>query len=191
MIRIIDEPPAAAAAVEALLDRAFGPGRRLKTAERLRDGRRPAPGLALAALATGADRGADRPALATGADRGTDRLLGTLRLWPIRAAGGQPLLLLGPLAVDADAQGAGLGGRLVVAGLIRARRQGHGAVVLVGDAAYYRRFGFTPQPTRALDLPGPVDRRRFLGLDLVPGTLARASGLLTADGAAAALAAAA
>jgi predicted N-acetyltransferase YhbS len=158
--RIIDEPPGAGRAVAGLLDRCFGAARRLMTAERLREGGRPAAGLAIAAVA----------------DDG--RLVGTLRLWPIVAASGQPLLLLGPLAVDPAWRGLRIGGSLVRHGLGRAGRLGHQGVVLVGDEPYYRAFGFSRGPTRGLALPGPVDPRRFLGLDLVPGTLARAAGLL-------------
>jgi predicted N-acetyltransferase YhbS len=53
-------------------------------------------------------------------------------------------------------------------------------VVLVGDEPYYRQFGFVPDLTRRMLLPGPVDRRRFLGLELTPGALAGASGLVQA-----------
>ena len=56
-------------------------------------------------------------------------------------------------------------------------------MLLVGDAPYYARFGFSAAPTGALRLPGPVDRARFLGLELAPGALAGARGLVAATGA--------
>ena len=59
-------------------------------------------------------------------------------------------------------------------------------MLLVGDAPYYGRFGFEQRFTRQLMMPGPVEAERFLGLELVPGSLAGASGLVT--GAAAPLA---
>ena len=64
----------------------------------------------------------------------------------------------------------------------RARTLGHGAVVLVGDEPYYRRFGFSTRGMDKLAMPGPFERNRFLGLELVPGTLAGASGVLRPTG---------
>jgi predicted N-acetyltransferase YhbS len=146
-----------AAAREALLDAAFGPARFLKTCQRLRDGSAPAAGLALVATdAAGA-------------------LIGTLRLWPI-LAGGREALLLGPLAVAADRRSLGVGGALIRESLACAADFGHRAVLLVGDAPYYERFGFERRFTERLAMPGPVERARFLGLELVEGALSGARG---------------
>ncbi len=147
---------------ERLLDAAFGPARFAKTCERLREGRLPAEGLAFTARVGG-------------------RLIGTVRLWDI-AAGGVPALLLGPLAVDAAHEGKGVGSALMRHALAEAERLGHGAVLLVGDAPYYARFGFSPAPTANLLLPGPVDLARFLALELKPGALAHAHGLVAPTG---------
>jgi predicted N-acetyltransferase YhbS len=57
-----------------------------------------------------------------------------------------------------------------------ARAQGHALVLLVGDEPYYSRFGFRRVPDRQLELPGPVNPERFLGLDLDPGALERSRG---------------
>ena len=164
MIWIGPEPPEAAPQREALLDRAFGPARLAKTAERLREGRLPADGLSFAAC------------------DGEDALVGTLRFWPVRLGEGCNGLLLGPVAVDAGHRGTGLGGRMIRRGLAIARQLGHGAVILVGDAPYYQRFGFAAAPAARLTLPGPVDRRRVLALELAPGALATAEGLVRASG---------
>ena len=150
------------AARESLLDAAFGPARFLKTSERLRAGFSPAAGLAL--VATDRDSG----------------LIGTIRLWPVFAGGRRPALLLGPLAVAASAREAGVGGALMRTALARAASLGHGAVLLVGDAPYYGRFGFESRFTARLSMPGPVERARFLGLELKPGALAGAQGLVRA-----------
>ena len=163
MIEILDEAPEHTGARELLLDRAFGPDRHQKTSERLREGRVPA--IALTALD---DLGA---------------LVGTLRLWHVTAEGGQGLLLLGPLAVEATCRSEGLGARLMRAALNQAAIAGFGGVILVGDHAYYARFGFSPDLTLGLDLPGPVERHRFLGLELKEGALAGAYGLVEASGA--------
>jgi predicted N-acetyltransferase YhbS len=63
-----------------------------------------------------------------------------------------------------------------------AAADGHRAILLVGDAPYYARFGFSRHLTRGLMLPGPVDGERFLGLELVPGVLADAVGMVDATG---------
>ncbi len=162
MIVIGAEAPAEAGARERLLDRAMGPDRFLKSSERLREGRLPAAGLALAA-------------------RDGSELVGTVRLWNV-AAGRRDALLLGPLAVSPDRQSEGLGSKLMRAALNRAAMLGHAAVILVGDADYYARFGFSSALTTRLMMPGPVDRSRFQALELVPGALSGAAGMLVATG---------
>jgi predicted N-acetyltransferase YhbS len=66
--------------------------------------------------------------------------------------------------------------------LARARLHGHSAVLLVGDAPYYARFGFSAEKTGALWLPGPYEKARFLALALRPGALDGARGLVSATG---------
>ncbi len=148
------------AAREALLDAAFGPSRFEKTCERLRAGRLPAFAFTL---------------------KENGKLIGTIRLWHIMA-GGAPALLLGPLAVAASHEGRGLGSRLMRHALNAAAVAGHEAVLLVGDEPYYRRFGFRRDLTDDLVLPGPVQRERFLALELVEGALNDAFGLVIATG---------
>ena len=161
-IRISEEMPFDVSAREALLDEAFGPARDAKTAARLREGRLPAEGLALVAK----DRGA---------------LIGTLRCWLIEA-GGRPALLLGPLAVAKSHRSLGIGSKLMREALWRAAMLGHKAVLLVGDAPYYARFGFEASRTAGLDLPGPVDRARFLAFEIEDGALDGATGMVVATG---------
>ena len=137
VLRIDVETPADGPAVEALVLAAFGPGRFAKTAERLRE------------------RAAVRAGFVV---REGARLLGSVRLWSI-AIDGVPALFLGPIAVVADNRKAGLGAELVEACLAHAADAGLG-VLLVGDAPYFGRFGFTAAPD--VRLPGPVDPRRLL-----------------------------
>jgi len=160
--RIMSEEPGDAPERERLLDEAFGAVRFQKSAERLRAGRAPAPGLSLKAVEAG-------------------RMIGALRLWRIYAGFGRPALLLGPLAVAERRRGEGIGAALVEASLRRAGNLGHGAIVLVGDAAYYSRFGFTRRLTEGLSFPGQVDASRLLGLELVAGALRGAHGHVFAD----------
>ncbi|MDR3463155.1 MAG: N-acetyltransferase [Beijerinckiaceae bacterium] len=156
------ERPGDEDAREALLDRAFGPARFRKTCEVLRAGRLPARGLSLVARCGG-------------------EVVGTVRLWHV-SAGGVPALMLGPLAVDSRWRAHGIGARLMVEALDRAKALGHDAVLLVGDAPYYARFGFKREPVRGLRLPGPVETERFLGLELRPGAFAAAKGLVRGTG---------
>jgi predicted N-acetyltransferase YhbS len=117
---------------EPLLDACFGEGRHMRTCQRLRDGRAPAEGLALSAVREG-------------------RLVGTVRLWHV-SAGGVPALMLGPLAVDDSCRSLGVGAALMARSLDVAKARGHGAVILLGDAPYYARFGFSGQKTGELAL---------------------------------------
>ena len=163
MITIRDEIETDIPAREALLDRCLGERRTTKSSERLREGRLPAEGLALTAERDGA-------------------VVATVRLWHVEAAG-KPALLLGPLAVSPELQGEGLGKAMMREAIWRAACRGHGAILLVGDAPYYARFGFTAEPMADLAMPGPFERERFLGLELREGALQGASGVLKATGA--------
>ena len=92
----------------------------------------------------------------------------------------RPALLLGPLAVAPDRRKRGIGSTLMHYALREAARRRYGAVLLVGDAAYYSRFGFSSEKTSALWLPGPYERHRLLGHELKPGALDGARGLISA-----------
>ncbi len=162
MIVFATEAPAEAGAREALLDRVMGPARVLKPSERLRSGREPAHGLALVA-------------------RDRCKIVGSVRLWHVKA-GGKPALLLGPLAVDPAAQGEGVGAGLMRLAIARAGMIGHEGIILIGDPEYYERFGFTAETTSGLMMPAPVERRRFLGLELTPKALAGTAGLIVPAG---------
>ena len=111
-----------------------------------------------------------------------EALVGTLRFWHVRA-GEASALLLGPLAVAQSHRDLGLGASLMRMGLDRAKAIGHEAVILVGDEPDYSRFGFTRVPAQGLDLPGWFDPARFLGLELAPGALSCAQGMVVPTGA--------
>jgi predicted N-acetyltransferase YhbS len=161
-VRIREERLEDVRAREALLDDAFGSARFQKTCERLRAGRMPARGLSLVAV-------------------DGDRLVGTVRLWHVRA-GGVPALLLGPIAVAVSHRSLGIGRKLIGEALFQAVCHGHKAVLLVGDAPYYARFGFERRLTFGLEMPGWVEEERFLGLELEPGALAGARGRVLPTG---------
>jgi predicted N-acetyltransferase YhbS len=142
-------------AIEILLDKAFGPDRQSKTAYRLRDGVSPLVALGRVAFDDGILRGA-------------------IAFWPVKVARSAkadnesviPALLLGPLVVDPDHQGEGIGVGLMSETLEQARQLGHRLVILVGDLDYYARVGFHNDGTGHLQLPGPVDQDRVLMLSL-------------------------
>src|SRR6478735_9938034 len=117
MLLIAPEGPDDGPSIEALLDRTFGPDRRNKASYRYRDGLPPLAELSYVARAAGT-------------------LVGAIRYWPLRL-GTAPGLLLGPLAIDPDRHGQGIGRALTRATLALAEGMGWRLVFLVGDPAYY------------------------------------------------------
>jgi predicted N-acetyltransferase YhbS len=152
------------AMIEEVLDRAFGPDRHARTAYRIREGMAWLPGLSLAALDE------------------NEMLVGTIQCWPIglqTKQGQVPLVMVGPVAVVPERQGEGFGVGLMSAmiaedarlaeGGWRAPSSGSAAVgrtglpqVLIGDADYYGRWGFSAALTGGWRCPGPYDQHRLL-----------------------------
>jgi predicted N-acetyltransferase YhbS len=163
MIQIRQERKTDAAAREHLLDHAYGPARFTKCSARLREDRLPAQGLSFVATEGG-------------------RIVATVRLWNVSAGTGRPALLLGPLAVAPEYRSQGIGGKLMRHAIAVARMRGHGAILLVGDAAYYERFGFSSEKTGSLSMPGRYEQSRLLALELVPGALDGVRGMIGATG---------
>jgi predicted N-acetyltransferase YhbS len=90
--------------------------------------------------------------------------------------------MLGPLAVEASSRQFGVGAALMDHALAAAKARGHRAVILLGDAPYYARFGFSTDKTGELALPGAFKRDRLLGLELGEGTLNGAWGMIAPTG---------
>ncbi|SMP22079.1 GNAT family N-acetyltransferase [Shimia sagamensis] len=132
--------------VEALYDLCFAPGREALSSYRLRDGVDPVSGLSLTA-------------------RDAEGILaGAIRYWPVQIGAVQSLLL-GPVAVHPTHQGEGLGRSLIEDSLQRAAPLGWQRVMLVGDASYYKRFGF--EKLEGVVMPPPTNPERVLGRALV------------------------
>jgi predicted N-acetyltransferase YhbS len=148
-------------ALSQLSEAAFGPGRFARTAYRVREGVPPIVPLCLIGSLGG-------------------RLVGGIRFTALNVGTEARALLLGPLVIDPVERGKGYGRALVQEGLIRARAEGFALVLLVGDMPYYGRFGFVPVSPGQITLPGPVDPARLLALEIVPGSLAGARGLVKA-----------
>jgi predicted N-acetyltransferase YhbS len=147
--------------IEALNRESFGPGRFAKSAYRLREGVAPIAALSLVAVETGPE--------------GTEILRGSVRFWPIRV-GGHEELLLGPLAVESDQRGRGIGIALMQAGIAAAQQGPWRGILLVGDEPYYAKVGFSRLPPGRVKFPAPVDQNRILGLSLKSGELLTLSG---------------
>ena len=134
--------------IEGLLDAAFGPERFTKSSYTLRENLSAIHGLNFVA-------------------RDGERLVGTVRQFPIHvydmlSGACENAVLLGPLAVSPNAQSCGIGGKLVSQALQAAKSRGHKRVLLVGEADYYKKFGFEPVLPRYITLPGGRDARRLL-----------------------------
>jgi predicted N-acetyltransferase YhbS len=137
---LVNETPAHGAEIEALLNRAFGPGRFAKVSERVREFADFAPELSFCALEAG-------------------KVVGVVRMWRVNV-GDQPVVFLGPLAVEESERRHGLGAQLVERACQATKAAGESAVLLVGDIPYFQRVGFALAPD--VTLPGPVDARRVL-----------------------------
>lgn len=153
--------PADGPVIECLLDRAFGPGRHTKSAYRIREQAGEDAHLAFVAEAGG-------------------RLIGSVAFAPIVIAG-LSARLLGPLAVEPDLAGKGVGRGLLRHGVDAARDSGHGLIVLVGDPSYYGRVGFVPVPAGRIRFPGPVDPARLMWLAMREGITDDLAGALLPD----------
>ena len=143
--------------VEALLDRAFGKDRHGRTAYRIRTGMEPLDALSFAALDE------------------DEMLVGTIQCWPIALIEPKkdgesraiPLVMVGPVAVVPERQGEGFGLALMAAMLDAEKRmaaQGAPplAQVLIGDADYDGRWGFSAAATGGWRCPGPYEPERLL-----------------------------
>ena len=153
------EGPHDAPLIDALIDRAFGPGRHAKAADRLRENNR-----LLADLSFTAWDG--------------EELVGSVRMWPV-AIGGAPVVFLGPIAVESQMRKHRIGQTLVERACEASAAAGWPAVLLVGDAPYFERVGFSAAPAKGVVMPGPVDQRRVLLKALRKGGANGLGGLVT------------
>ncbi|MDP1632334.1 MAG: N-acetyltransferase [Caulobacter sp.] len=156
------ERPDDAPLVAALIDRAFGPGRYAKAADRLRESN-----TVMADLSFTAWEG--------------ETLVGSVRLWPV-AVGGEPVAFLGPIAVEAEQRKHRIGQTLVEMACAAAAGAAWRAVLLVGDAPYFGRVGFDAAPAAGVRMPGPVDQRRVLLKALREGGADGLAGPVTSGG---------
>lgn len=152
------EHPEHDAAIEAINEEAFGPGRFARAAYKIREAGGHDPDFSFVAVQDG-------------------EVIASVRQTQVVAGEGRALLL-GPLAVRPDHKNQGHGRRLVGIALDAARKAGVPAVLLVGDAPYYGPLGFAKVPRGSLTLPRPVDPERLLVCELAEGGAAALTGAL-------------
>lgn len=152
------QTPADEAAIHALHEKTFGPGRFARTAFRIRETAAIADELCFVAHSSQ-----------------SNKIVGSVVLSHI-TIGGTPSLLLGPLAVTPEYKNKGAGKLLMRQAVERARSAGYQSIILVGDEPYYGPFGFRLISRGQIKLPGPVDPSRLLVCVLPDGTEFAATG---------------
>jgi len=160
MSLIREERPEDAEAVHAVLVAAFGRVAEARLVERLRASAR------IVCAMVAEEKG---------------RVLGHVVFSRIAVESGNsetPVLALAPLAVMPAFQRLGIGSALVSAGLARCRELGHARVVVLGESAYYGRFGFVPASRFGLKCPFPVPEEAFMAIELEPDAFAQVSGVV-------------
>lgn len=160
-LTILPETAGDATAIERLHERTFGPGRYVRSAYRIREGRDHLLALSFTA-------------------RIGSLLIGSVRLTPIYI-GVAPALLLGPLTVEPPFRTRGVGSALLKKALAQAKAKGHKLVLLVGDEPYYGKSGFKRIAKGQVQMPGPVDPARLLVAELTPGAFDGVKGMIRPD----------
>ena len=152
----LNEDASRDAAIEHINEEAFGPGRHVRAAARIRE--QGPHDLSLSFIC---------------ADGG--ETIASVRMTPV-TAGSLNGHLLGPLAVRPSHKNRGIGRELVRIAVAAAREKGSEAVILVGDPPYYGPLGFEKVAYNALTFPGPVDPNRVLVVPIAVDTHERLKG---------------
>lgn len=159
-LRLLRERPRDHEAIEEMNEAAFGPDRIHKTVYRLREDVKPIKELCFVAI--------DQKG----------RMVASIRNWPILINDRWPAVLLGPLAISPELRGLGYGKALMWHSMAQSRMLGHSRIILVGDPEYYNQFGFRRDLALNIQLPGWVEDRRFLALELVAGSMIGVHGMI-------------
>ena len=109
-----------------------------------------------------------------------ETVVGHIMFSPVSLSGHPDLHIMGlaPMAVIPEYQRKGIGSALVRAGLDRCKQLGFGAVVVLGHSTYYPRFGFSPSTRFGIGCEYEVPEEVFMVLELLPGYLRGASGII-------------
>jgi predicted N-acetyltransferase YhbS len=160
LFTIHPELPSHAGEIDQITSVIFGPGMFARAAYKLREGILPEAQLSFVAIKD-------------------DEIIGSVRqtlVW----VGEKPAVLLGPLGVLPTHKNEGIGHALmrdaVQAAKSASELNGTEIILLVGDLAYYRQFGFQSIPQGQVTMPRPVDLGRLLAFELIGGGVANAKG---------------
>lgn len=157
------ETPADFPAVRDLLLAAFGGSDEADLVEALREDPAYVPELALVAEAEGTAVG---------------HLMLTEASVPTAEGGELTVLALAPVAVAPAFQRTGVGSLLIEVAHALAATMGYPAVIVLGHPGYYPRFGYVPASRFGVRAPFDVPDEAFMALELAPGALASAEGVL-------------
>jgi predicted N-acetyltransferase YhbS len=155
-VKYLPETPAHDAEIEAINDEAFGPGRFVLAAYKIRE-------------SGGHDRSMSFVAVKN------DAVIASVRMTRIAAGAGRAMML-GPLAVRPAYKNLRIGRKLVAIAVDAAAKAGAPAVILVGDEPYYGPLGFKRFARGQIAMPRPVDLDRLLYHEIKPGAVARLTG---------------
>ncbi len=108
-------------------------------------------------------------------------VIGTVRCWPVRIGQTVPAIQLGPVAIQSQHRGNGYSKILVHTVISHARTNGHTIIMLVGDPALYRQYGFVSATPHGILLPEAEDQERFQVLPLTDNALVGVSGTVGPD----------
>jgi predicted N-acetyltransferase YhbS len=161
MSELVSLDAASPIAIEALLDAAFGTDRHQRTAYRLRTGSQPIADLSFAIIHN-------------------QEPIACIQCWSVQIDTTR-LVLVGPVAVHPDRQNEGHGSRLMQSMLEAAGQIGDPPMVMIGDAEYYGRFGFSAADTSEWHMPGPWEPNRLLARNPAGHALPAAGMLERAD----------
>jgi len=139
-------------AIEKLNDEAFGPARYTKAAHYLRR------------QGAGEHTSGHDANLSIVAELNS-KVIGSVRMTPLKL-GVKKVLLLGPIVVDGNFRKLAIGSQLMKLAIENAKQTEFTGIILVGDAAYYQRFGFKKIPKGHVTLPLPHNPERLLAHDL-------------------------
>ena len=107
-----------------------------------------------------------------------NRVVGHVAFSAVTVGESYQALALAPVAVAPDFQRQGVGSALIRWGLEKCRQMGHEVVIVLGNPAYYRRFGFTPSIQFNINCPFVVPSDEFMVLELLPGAASQCRGMV-------------
>ncbi|BDD08480.1 N-acetyltransferase [Fulvitalea axinellae] len=154
-VTVREERPEDNIHVFVINNEAFGGAEEADLVERLRKSTSSAPGLSLVAEAKG-------------------KVIGHIlfsKCQIIAEDESWEALVLAPVAVTPILHGRGIGGKLIQEGLKKAKALGYGAVIVLGEADYYPRFGFEKASKWEVKCPFEVPDECFMAQELKPGYL--------------------